>query len=671
MARYNNKKLQTQRNFQSIWHSQPEHIGTLLKEDQLIREYIIGTMRTKGWKLSEIIIKRKVKQIHIAFQIQNKIIKERKRWTKNRLKNRNKALGFMSKRSKGTRGVHASLAVRTRLRKMTIKKRFLFFQLYLMITELRRMYPNNQITFYVQKTKPLQFNATLVNSWIIENIKKKKSYKRLLNRVISKFKKAQPSSRAPSKPIGLLLKNKNDKKNFLSWVTGNLIYLYNVQRLINKNRIRSVNINSVNWISGVTPRSSTLNKTGNMPKKHKRSKATRTHVGFAPIWWRLKKKYGWMLFKSSNSRKKSGWLLNEKQKLTKQLIKARVNLSATLCDKKKYVEAHKELTKVKNLLSGINKRILNKRKDRCNQNKVGDFFPYSAMEKKRNKGVRFLKASSAQKRSMSTMSKMQLVVNPSHFSGLTSTELSQFIWPGLRQISKTRQKWQPGGQHRWPSGPAHTCAGPVLASKTNIDSKISINQDIRSTWKLMRKVSKGRSLNKRRIRGKFNNANPQLKGVLKHRKEFNEDTLLLLNYYKLKYLLALTKSSKSTDLGDSNFLWQGMKFVNFIQQHPALFDHTIKCLISNISSPIEYLTRAWVGFFDYLYHYESKQCLGKYQGIRILLSGRVGFKKMGRAKKYSRYWGSLKNSSARLPLQYSYSQHYTRYGVVGVKLFVR
>jgi len=58
---------------------------------------------------------------------------------------------------------------------------------------------------------------------------------------------------------------------------------------------------------------------------------------------------------------------------------------------------------------------------------VGDFFPYSAMEKKRNKGVRFLKASSAQKRSMSTMSKMQLVVNPSHFSGLTSTELSQFI----------------------------------------------------------------------------------------------------------------------------------------------------------------------------------------------------------------------------------------------------
>ena len=33
-----------------------------------------------------------------------------------------------------------------------------------MITELRKMYPNNQITFYVQKTKPLQLNANLINS---------------------------------------------------------------------------------------------------------------------------------------------------------------------------------------------------------------------------------------------------------------------------------------------------------------------------------------------------------------------------------------------------------------------------------------------------------------------------------------------------------------------------
>jgi hypothetical protein len=48
MARYNNKKLQIQRNFQSIWHCQPEYISTLLKEDQLIREYIIGTMKAKG-----------------------------------------------------------------------------------------------------------------------------------------------------------------------------------------------------------------------------------------------------------------------------------------------------------------------------------------------------------------------------------------------------------------------------------------------------------------------------------------------------------------------------------------------------------------------------------------------------------------------------------------------
>ena len=35
-----------------------------------------------------------------------------------------------------------------------------------------------------------------------------------------------------------------------------------------------------------------------------------------------------------------------------------------------------------------------------------------------------------------------------------------------------------------------------------------------------------------------------------------------------------------------------MKFIKFIQQHPALLDHIIKCLISNYSSHVEYLTRA-------------------------------------------------------------------------------
>jgi hypothetical protein len=205
MSKLNNKKLQTQRNFQSIWHSHPEYIGKLLREDQLIREYILGTMKSRGWKLSEIIIKRKVKQIHIAFQIQKKIIKERKRWTKNRLKNRmncaslrdapaslgNSRLGRLTsnttnlstrlmalradrlsethRRAGASRGGNlngiGSQKRMKRIKEVSHKKRDLCFQLLLMITELRKMYPNNQISFYIQKVKPLQFNARLIEAW--------------------------------------------------------------------------------------------------------------------------------------------------------------------------------------------------------------------------------------------------------------------------------------------------------------------------------------------------------------------------------------------------------------------------------------------------------------------------------------------------------------------------
>ena len=48
--------------------------------------------------------------------------------------------------------------------KLYLKKRQLFFQVFLMIAELRKMFPSNLITFYVQKTKPLQYNSNLVNS---------------------------------------------------------------------------------------------------------------------------------------------------------------------------------------------------------------------------------------------------------------------------------------------------------------------------------------------------------------------------------------------------------------------------------------------------------------------------------------------------------------------------
>ena len=652
MARYNNKKLQTQRNFQSIWHSQPEYISTLLKEDQLIREYIIGTMKAKGWKLSEIIIKRKVKQIHIAFQIQNKIVKERKRWTKNRLKNRNKALGLASKRSKNISGAHTSLAVRTRLRRMARKKRFLFFQIYLMITELRKMNPNNQITFYVQKIKPLQLNANLINSWIIENIKKKRSHKRLLNRVISKFRKAQNTDL--SKPISLLLKEKNDNKNLLSWVTGNLVYLYNVQNMINKNQMGSIDLCAINRLSLSKELKSNTIKSLNRPK---RSRVVTFTGNFAPIWWRLRKKWAFILWPY-----KTSWYLKEKKNLMSQ--------GRPLIGK---------INKKKEFLKAIKALKINKGSRPNSQGRMGVIEGKPNLLKKVGVGVRnkrhlnknTLSSFSNKKRSMSTITfKAWQVSRENSFNGLNYYELAQVTLPNVWQSSPLESNIKVLSPKEAPT---------KLASGKPAYQASPVDQELRSTWKLMRKVSRSRSLKRRRKR---DNIKQRLSGVIKHRKEFNEDILLLSNYYKVKYLLSLTKSLRrknlkianmATDLGSkeiqNNFLWQGMKFIKFIQQHPALLDHIIKCLISNYSSHVEYLTRAWVGIFDYIHH--NDKSLLKGQGIKIILSGRVGYQKMGRAKRYSRYWGSLKNSSARLPLQYSYSQLHTRYGVVGVKVFVR
>ena len=753
MARYNNNKLQTQRNFQSIWHSKPEYISTLLKEDQLIREYIIGsmrvshgrsgsaegrhTMKSKGWKLSEIIIKRKVNQIHIAFQIQNKIVKERKRWTKNRLKNRNKALGLglgsrgnsdggTSKHSKRSSGTYTSLTIRSKLRKMALKKRFLFFQLYLMITELRKMYPNNQITFYVQKTKPLQLNANLINSWIIENIKKKKSYKRLLNKVVYKFKKTQ-NTNVPSKPISLLLGKKNDQgqKNFLSWVTGNLIYLYNIQRLISQNNI-SIDGRSLvsgggqqswppglaGWTRLVRPGPKEAEKPKSELNKFKLTGLKKGHIEGAPegtpikrsiklspIWWRLRRKYGWILFRSSYSKgartgpkfskKRQGQNLSRKRKLgslapVKFIKQSPLSLTTTGLTK---ASRFNRALRCANPLGTSSKSPLKKRPSRASRDQNG---APKGSSKPNYTHIRSMSSIIGVGHMADTLFgptgariKNQFhhkdIINPNRFNGLASNELVQLIWPNIEQTSKNKQLSSSLSTQ-------HLSSIALGASRSKgIDSKITINQEIRSTWKLMRKITKGRDPDKlKKRRKKIRYTKQYLKGVLKHRKEFNEDTLLLLNYYKLKYLLSLSRSlhdqsETSKDLSkfsrvdwegvDRNFLWQGMKFISFIQQHPTLLDHTIKCLISNFPSQIEFLTRAWVGYFDYIYHYEKS--LFKWQGIRILLSGRVGYQKMGRAKKYSRYWGSLKNSSTRLPLQYSYSQLHTRYGVVGVKVFVR
>jgi len=72
----------------------------------------------------------------------------------------------------------------------------------------------------------------------------------------------------------------------------------------------------------------------------------------------------------------------------------------------------------------------------------------------------------------------------------------------------------------------------------------------------MRKISKGRNwarpkwpsqlgeayLKKRRRKTEY--AKQQVKGVLKHRKEFNDDILRLLNYYRFNYLLSLNPLSR-------------------------------------------------------------------------------------------------------------------------------
>ena len=187
----------------------------------------------------------------------------------------------------------------------------------------------------------------------------------------------------------------------------------------------------------------------------------------------------------------------------------------------------------------------------------------------------------------------------------------------------------------------------------------TIIQDLRSIYKLNRVKYNNR-------RGKSNY--PQ-RGInrISNRKEYNKDLRLLLNSYKFSLLDTKIKENQQLD-----FLWHSKIFIKLLQQHPILLDHTINCLLTlKKDSLVDYLTRVWVGYFDYINQYDEKYNLDKWQGIKIELSGRVGYKKMGRAKKYSSFWGSLKNASARLPLQYSYSQLNTRYGVIGVKVFIR
>ena len=678
MVKLNNKKLQTQRNFQSIWHSYSENIGKLLREDQLIREYIIGTMKAKGWKYSEIIIKRKVNHIHIAFQIQNKIIKERKRWTKNRLKNRKNRLKNRVKRKISS------------IRKLSIKKRYLFFQLILMITELRKMYPNNNISFYIQKTKPLQFNANLVNTWIIANLKKKKSYKRLLNRIIWKYRngveKTKPSIKTINSTWSFL--KKEDKKNFLSWITGNLIYLYNVHQLnLKKMQLDNIvtkqiklNKKKLNY-----KKIKLFSLTNNISKKIKKNRidvlnTLGSKISFKVFWWKLKKK---------------------------RLKKKRLNLSNVKLIKKNTINYKNKLDNTKNKLSYKNKL----------DNIENSSYSNTIKLKKKNNILNFVQENLT-KRNYHTfrLNLKNLVNNPAQikngkFKSLNYNQISSKFISFNNQQSKQNLIMKFHSKSLSIKAKLYYIIKLRLAFLKNIklkknltnnkyanflnlnnieNDKFNIYQDIRSTWKLTRKLPT--------IKKRLGNIKRHL--LRQQRKEFKEDILFLLNYYKFNYLSTnnllknktnitqdkLTKNTfiKHSDLWSGNFLWQGKNFIKFLQLHPPLLDHVIKCLITVNYNQIStlysnnliqskqliiFLTHVWMGFFDYIYNFENS--ISKWKGIRILLSGRVGFKKMGRAKKYYKFWGSLKNSSARLPLQYSYSQIYTRYGVIGVKLFIR
>lgn len=696
MARFNNKKLQAQRNFQSIWHSHPEYIEKLLKEDQLIREYIIGTMKAKEWKLSEIIIKRKVKQIHIAFQIQNKIVKERKKWTKNRLKNRIRALkGLKRTRTSGREAA-------------TIKKRYLFFQLFLMATELRKMYPNNIITFYIQKTKPLQFNANLVSSWIIANMNKKKSYKRLLNKVIRKYKKGVEKTKPSFKTINSTWNNlkKKTKKNFLTWITGNLIYIYNTHNLIKRSHgydknqdlgpIGPVAISSKNKWQDISKKISSDKPLTKRPFKSLRLKHRYKKAPFYFYWLKIKrdlrrkklkgflpgvkvlKKYYNSKQKNSNKGKMGALKGNSAKFKNLQDISKR-NIYTLRCFNSFFFNSSCNSFNTKNpilplLVSAPKINPTSFRKlysdSMCLYSQFYQFNPLSFDQIFSNfishRGSEMTKKVSDRQ---SSMNSDDLIIRGSTFNKLLLYYLIIQIYRSalLNKSKLTTSK-------------SYNLIGQV--AEMGKKDKFNINQDLRTTWKLTRKLP--------RIQRRLGKVRRYL--WKQHRNEFNDDILFLLNYYKYRnYTNALSITSRRDDA--INFLWQGKNFIKFLQLHPPLLDHVIKCLIAipilNYASNdninlftnkinfndtysdqlIAFLTHVWIGFFDYISHFENS--LSKWQGIKINLKGRIGFKKMGRAKKYSNSWGVCKNSSASLPLQYSYSQIHTRYGAVSMRIFIR
>lgn len=164
------------------------------------------------------------------------------------------------------------------------------------------------------------------------------------------------------------------------------------------------------------------------------------------------------------------------------------------------------------------------------------------------------------------------------------------------------------------------------------------------------------------------------------KKQWLLDQQLIRKLYRYPYLLYhILKSTNQNILLKYYlhfFLWQSRHFLHFLTLHPELFNrvlqslHTISLLKSlDDQHKLElFLTQFWIHFFDHFQLYRKNRW--KWKGIRIRLSGRLGFRKMGRARRQLWYWGETRMSGAIYPLQYSYSQIKTRYGVIGMRIAI-
>lgn len=205
-------------------------------------------------------------------------------------------------------------------------------------------------------------------------------------------------------------------------------------------------------------------------------------------------------------------------------------------------------------------------------------------------------------------------------------------------------------------------------------------------------------LRKNKYVGKINNW---------RKKQWLIDQQLIRKLYRYPYLcyhiLNATRGNFWMRYNLHYFLWQSRHFLKFLTLHPDLFHRTLQSLhtlsllpkapttspsracLGETSTTLMvpavknrylddqhklelFLTQFWIHFFDYFQLYRKTRW--KWKGIRIRLSGRLGFRKMGRARRQLTYWGETRMSGAIFPLQYSYSQIRTRYGVVGMRIAI-